>query len=158
MFDNLKQNIPIIQIIISYILYIVLLVCSSFPTAVVWIIFNIYLWLLCSITLKTYNIISFIYILCSAGIAIAISLFFIQGVEELAYPRGALMFNIEHTVKAGLLFFLCTTPLIVLALNKKNAKETTLIHKENNTKQPEKGSEWEEATKEDLQSGNYEIL
>ena len=158
MFDNLKQNIPIIQIIISYILYIVFLVCLSFPVAVLWIIFNIYFWLLCSITVKTYNIISFIYILCSAGIAIAISLFFIQGVEELAYPQGAVMFNVEHIVKAGLLFFLCTIPLIVLALNKKNSKETTRTRKANKQKEPEKGSQWEEATKEDLRSGNYEIL
>ena len=158
MLDNLKQNIPIIQIIISYVLYIVLLVCSSLPIAVIWIIFNIYLWLLCSITLKTYNIISFIYILCSAGIAISLSLFFIQGVEELAYPPGALMFNLENIVKACLLFFICTIPLIILAFNKNNPKETTFMQKTSNKKQPEKGSRWEEATKEDLQSGNYEIL
>ena len=40
MFDNLKQNIPVIQIFIGYAIYIALIVLSSLPTAILWILFN----------------------------------------------------------------------------------------------------------------------
>ena len=77
MFNNLKQNVPAIQIFVAYILYIVILVCASFPVSIFWIIVNIYLWLLLSIVLRTYTLRSFIYILCISGIVVSISLFFL---------------------------------------------------------------------------------
>jgi len=157
MFDNLKQNIPVIQIFIGYAIYIALIVLSSLPIAILWIIFNIYLWLICSIAFQTYNIISFIYILCSAGIAIAISLFFIQGVEQLPFPQGALMFHSENIMKSCLLFFICTVPLIMIAFNKKNDLEPLSV-KQQKPKTISQDDLWEEATTEDLQSGRYESL
>ena len=121
------------------------------------IIFNIYLWLICSNTLQTYNIRSFIYILCSAGIAVAISLFFIQGVEQLPFPRGALMFHPENVMKSCLLFFICTVPLIMIVFNKKNDLESLYV-KQEKSKAISQDDLWEEATAEDLQSGRYESL
>ena len=103
MLDNLKQNIPTLQIFTTYLLYIILLAYSSFAAAVLWLILNIYVWLILSTTLKTYNINAFVYVLSAAGIAVSISLFFLQGVEELPFPKGALMFNIENIMKAMLL-------------------------------------------------------
>ena len=157
MFDNLKQNIPVIQIFIGYVLYIALIVLSSLPIAILWIIFNIYLWLIFSIIFQTYNIISFIYILCSAGIAVAISLFFIQGVEQLPFPQGALMFHHEKIMKSCLLFFICTVPLIMIVFNKKNDLEF-LSKKQQKPKAISQDDLWEEATAEDLRSGHYESL
>lgn len=155
MFDNLKQNIPVIQIFITYLLYIVLLIYSTFPVAILWLIVNVYIWLILSTSFNTYNINAFIYILSTAGIIISISLFFLQGVEELPFPKGALMFNIENIMKAMLLFFLSTVPLIMLGFDKKQtnnkAKLSSPTHKENE-------GLWEEATQEDLESGNYEVL
>lgn len=155
MFDNLKQNIPIIQVFISYLLYIALLVYSTFPIAILWLILNIYMWLILSTSLNTYNINSFVYILCAAGIVVSVSLFFIQGVEELAFPEGALMFNIDNIMKASLLFFLSTVPLILLCFDK---KQTAGGEKTNKDRQKENEELWEEATPEDLRSGDYEVL
>ncbi len=157
MVDNLKQNIPTIQIILGYILYIVILVVSSLTAAILWIIFNIYIWLACSIALKTYNVKSFIYILCYSGISIAISIFFISGVEQLAYPEGALMFNVDNIMKACLLFFISTIPIIIFAYNSNPIaevanKEPAVINNKNNRE------DWEEATLEDIRSGDYEAL
>ncbi len=158
MVDNLKQNIPTIQIIIGYILYIVILVCSSLTVAILWTIFNIYLWLVCSISLKTYNVKSFIYILCYSGISVAISIFFIYGVEQLAYPEGALMFSVENIMKACLLFFVSTIPMIILTHNNKPLTVPT-ARQDKTTKNREINSEeWEEATLEDVNSGHYEAL
>tara|TARA_B100001029_G_C14990315_1_gene411627 strand:- start:618 stop:1094 length:477 start_codon:yes stop_codon:yes gene_type:complete len=158
MVDNLKQNIPTIQIILGYILYIVILVVSSLTAAILWIIFNIYIWLACSIALKTYNVKSFIYILCYSGISIAISIFFISGVEQLAYPEGALMFNVDNIMKACLLFFVSTIPIIIFAYNSNPIsesanKEPAVINNKKNNRE-----DWEEATLEDVRSGDYEAL
>ena len=155
MLDNLKQNIPTLQIFTTYLLYIILLAYSSFAAAVLWLIFNIYVWLVLSTTLKTYNINAFVYVLSAAGIAVSISLFFLQGVEELPFPEGALMFNIENIMKASLLFFLSTIPLIIQGFDKNQTKDKT---KPNKDTQKENENLWEEATPEDLQSGNYEVL
>ena len=158
MVDNLKQNIPTIQIALGYILYIVILVASSLTAAILWTIFNIYIWLACSITLKTYNVKSFIYILCYSGISIAISIFFVYGVEQLAYPEGALMFNVDNIMKACLLFFVSTIPIIVFTYNNKTiaegaSKERAVIKNEKTNTE-----DWEEATLEDVRSGDYELL
>ena len=132
------------------------LVKTSFPLAVLWIMFIIYLWLLSSILLKKYTFDSFLYLLCTSGIAVAISFFFLKGVEELSYPQGALMFHLDGIVKAFFLFFICTVPIII----NKNTKSTEKKQKakQNALKSSEKKELWEEATLEDIDSGNYEPL
>ena len=84
--------------------------------------------------------------------ALAISFFFLKGVEELPYPEGALIFHVDGIAKAFFLFFICTIPLILL--KSKGATRTPQQAKQE-TKKP---SMWEEATPEDIQSGNYEPL
>lgn len=155
MFDNLKQNIPSLQLFITYLLYIILLVYSTFPVAILWLIFNIYVWLVLSTSCNTYNINAFVFVLSAAGVVVSISLFFLQGVEQLPFPEGALMFNIENIMKAALLFFLSTIPLIMIGFGKKQDNYKTTLSEE---KPKENQDLWEEATPEDLESGNYEVL
>ena len=155
MFDNLKQNIPSLQLFITYLLYIILLVYSTFPVAILWLIFNIYVWLVLSTSCNTYNINAFVFVLSAAGVVVSISLFFLQGVEQLPFPEGALMFNIENVMKSALLFFLSTIPLIMIGFGKKQDNYKTTLSEE---KPKENQDLWEEATPEDLESGNYEVL
>ena len=155
MFDNLKQNIPSLQLFITYLLYIILLVYSTFPVAILWLIFNIYVWLVLSTSCNTYNINAFVFVLSAAGVVVSISLFFLQGVEQLPFPEGALMFNIENIMKSALLFFLSTIPLIMIGFGKKQDNYKTTLSEE---KPKENQDLWEEATPEDLESGNYEVL
>ena len=107
---------------------------------------------------KTYNIRSFLYVLCSAGVAISISLFFIQGVEELPFPQGALMFNIENIMKSSLLFFISTIPLIIMSFNGVAKQLTPINNLEGVDEHQPNESAWEEATEQDLESGDYEAL
>ena len=155
MFDNLKQNIPSLQLFITYLLYIILLVYSTFPVAILWLIFNIYVWVVLSTSCNTYNINAFVFVLSAAGVVVSISLFFLQGVEQLPFPEGALMFNIENIMKSALLFFLSTIPLIMIGFGKKQDHYKTTLSEE---KPKENQDLWEEATPEDLESGNYEVL
>ena len=151
MFDNIKHNIPPIIIALGYLVYICLIINTSFALASVWILFIIYLWLISSICLKQYNFNTFLYIICFSGIVFSISFFFLQGVEELPYPEGALMFHVEGIAKAAFLFFICTVPVILLKTKKTQPNKSVPRQKENTTM-------WEKASEKDLQSGNYEPL
>ena len=126
MFDNLKQNIPTIALIFGYVIYIVFLIKASFPLAVLWIMCIVYLWLLSALILKKYTYNAFLYVLCSAGVAISISFFFLKGVEELSFPPGALLFHIDGIAKSFFLFFICTIPIIINQQGKQ-AKQTPAV-------------------------------
>ena len=141
-----------IEIVIGYVAYVVLLALTSLSAAILWLFFIVYFWLLLSLWTKTYNINSFIYILCGGGILVAISFFFLQGVEELPYPQGAVMFHLDNIVKACFLFFICSIPMLVVALKSKQ-NPTFVLSKEKQQENP-----WEEASSEDLTSGRYEPL
>ena len=151
MFDNIKNNIPPIIIALGFLVYICLIVSTSLAAASIWALFTIYLWLISSLYLKQYNFNTFLYILCFSGIIISESFFFLQGVEELPYPEGALMFHVEGIAKAAFLFFICTVPVILLKT--KNTEPN-----KNFSQQKENIEIWEKASEKDLQSGNYEPL
>ena len=114
MFDNIKHNIPTIEIALGYIIYIFLIIQTTLALATLWMMFVVYLWLLSSLYLNKYNFNTFLYIICSSGIALSISFFFLKGVEELPYPEGALMFHVEWIAKSFFLFFICHRVLFVL--------------------------------------------
>ena len=152
MFDNIKHNIPPIIIALGFLVYICLIVSTSLATASLWVLFTIYLWLISSLCLKQYNFNTFLYILCFSGIILSVSFFFLQGVEELPYPKGALMFHAVGIAKAAFLFFICTVPVILLKTKKTQSKKSSLLEQKENTEM------WEKASEKDLQSGNYEPL
>ena len=87
--------------------------------------------------------------------------FFLIGVEEVSYPKGALMFHSEGIAKSMFIFFLCSIPLILLnkeneffqIFNKKKTVEKTT--KEENLYDE---SLWEEASVEEVNSGEFETI
>tara|TARA_B110000438_G_scaffold300297_1_gene352386 strand:+ start:37 stop:504 length:468 start_codon:yes stop_codon:yes gene_type:complete len=155
MFDKLKHNILPLEIILGYIVYIFIITQSTFSWAIIWMMFVIYTWLLTALYIKEYTFNSFLYIISTSGIIISFSFFFIQGVEELPFPEGALMFHSDGIAKALFVFLVCTIPALLLKgnISKAAIKERVISDKENIKKE-----NWEEATVEDLQSGNYEPL
>ena len=156
MLEKVKDNILSIELSLGFFIYIILLIQSTLSLAVLWGMFIVYLWLISSVALKKYNFTTFIYVICGSGIAISISFFFLQGVEELAFPEGALMFHVDGIAKSFCLFFICTIPLILLSNS--NAKSNQTIKLSEEDRDSPAPSMWEEATPEDLESGNYEPL
>jgi len=151
MFDNIKHNIPSITIALGYFVYILLIIQTTFSIAALWMMFVVYVWLLSAICLGKYTFNSFLYIVCSSGIALSVAFFFLQGVEELPFPEGALMFHADGIAKAFFLFFVCTVPMIIMKFH--NNKRCQLSKKENKEQEA-----WEQASPEDIRSGNYERL
>ena len=155
MIDKHKHNIILLEIILGYIVYIFLITQSTFSLAIIWMMFVVYVWLLSSLYLKEYTLNYFLYIISISGIILSLSFFFIQGIEELPFPKGALMFHSEGIAKALFVFLICTIPLLLAKNNKSRVvtKKDATIKKINIKKE-----KWEEATTDDLESGNYEPL
>ena len=158
MSHKLKENLPTIEILLGSVLYLYFIIEATFSLAILWLIFIIYIWLFTSIILEKYNLNTFINILCLFGVFVSITLFFISGVEELAYPEGALIFHIEGITKALLLFFISSIPFIVINKKRLNNNLFSSKQKRENKRAVKTDEKWEEATLDDLESGNFEAI
>tara|TARA_S200000501_G_scaffold319579_1_gene313950 strand:+ start:309 stop:794 length:486 start_codon:yes stop_codon:yes gene_type:complete len=161
MINNFKQSIPSFFLVLGYLVYFIMLFKTSFAMSAIWMMILIYLWLAASLYLNIYSPNSFIKILSGSGVLVALSMFFLNGVEEVPFPEGAVVFHAEGIAQALFLLFLCIVPTVL-----KFVPENTIIMKspvDNKFKSSEvKGSnqsdDWEEATIEDLESGNFENI
>ena len=118
MLNKLKENLPTFEILLGYLMFLYFVSETTISSAVLCLMFFIYIWLFTSLYLNQYTFTSFVYVLCGSGILVAISLFFLIGVEEVAYPQGALMFHAEGIAKSLFVFFISSLPLILA--NKEN--------------------------------------
>jgi len=167
MLYNLRNNLHWIVYILGIILFPIILLKTTLSLGVVWLIFILYFWLTIAIILTTYSLRDFLYSVCFIGIIISFSIFFLHGLEELAFPQGAIMFKIEGIAQALLIFFIFTVPLIIYH-NSLESKTVSPIHntathtgnqKIKQTHQTIQTDEnWEEASIEDIESGSYEVL
>ena len=169
MINNLIKNTPWLEYVLGIIVYFILISNQQFSLGIVWLIFVLYGWTIISILVQSYSLQSFIYALCGFGIIIAITLFFMNGVQEVPFPKGAVQFKLDGIAQSLVVFFIFTVPLIVYQQQtKENAQEesSVMIEKkpdiektqENNNLEDNNNSEWEEATTEDLESGRFEPI
>ena len=110
---NLRNNLHWVLFIIGITIYPIIINRASLSLGVVWLIFILYLWLTLAILFKQYGFQQFLYSLCSIGIIISVSLFFLYGIEEVPFPQGAILFKLEGIAPSLLLFFIFTVPLIL---------------------------------------------
>ena len=163
MINNLIKNTPWLEYLLGIIVYFILVSNQQFSLGIVWLIFVLYGWTILSILVQSYSLQSFIYALCGFGIIIAITLFFMNGVEEVPFPKGAIQFKLDGIAQSLVVFFIFTVPLIVYQQQTKDntpVAPSVMIEKppENNELEDNDNSEWEEATAEDLESGRFEAI
>ena len=168
MINNLIKNTHWLEYVLGIIVYFILISNQQFSLGIVWLIFVLYGWTIISILVQSYSLQSFIYALCGFGIIIAITLFFMNGVEEVPFPKGAIQFKLDGIAQSLVVFFIFTVPLIVYQQQTKDnapAAPSVMIEKphiektpENNELEDNDNSEWEEATAEDLESGRFEAI
>ena len=163
MINNFKQSIPSVFLVLGYLVYLILLFKTSFSMSVIWMMLLVYLWLSTSLYLNIYNSNSFIKILSSSGILVALSMFFVNGVEEVPFPEGAIVFHPDGIAQALFLLFLCSIPIVLRVIPEntailKSSTEITSNSNLSNIKQENQSEDWEEATIEDLESGDFETL
>jgi len=160
MLHKLKENLPVIEILLGFCIFTAFIFQNNLTAAVISLIFFIYIWLFTSIILNQYKLKHFISIIAYSGIAVSISLFFILGVEELPYPENAIIFHSEGIVKSLFIFFVSTIPLIIMNRANNTAVSNQVpnqpISKESQSSFDDE--KWEEASMDDLESGNFEPI
>ena len=157
---NLRNNIHWISLILGIFVY-PYIVNTSLSLGVVWLIFVVYFWLTTAMLCDVYRLDHFLFTVCSAGILIAVSIFFINGIEEVPFPEGAIIFKMDSIAQALLVFFIFSVPLIIY---KHQTATHPFKHQESKSiKSPlpettiETDEKWEEATIADLESGAFEV-
>jgi hypothetical protein len=163
MINNFKQSIPSVFLVLGYLVYFILLFKTSFAISVIWMMFLVYIWLSTSLYLNIYNSNSFIKILSSSGILVALSMLFLNGIEEVPFPEGAVIFHADGIAQALFLLFLCSIPIVLRLIPEnavilKSSIDTKASSNSSNTKEENQSDDWEEATIEDLESGNFDTI
>ena len=94
----------------------------------------------------------------------SITYFFLYGVEEVPFPEGAILFHSQEIAISFVIFFISTVFILYVkeiqntqqaAPDEKVQATPVLLQKSNKSSTKEN---WEEATLDDLNSGNFELL
>jgi len=156
----LKNNLHWIIFALGFVFYCILLSNAMLSWSIVWLLFIIYAWLIISVIFQNYLFKHFLYLLCFSGIWVSLAWFFIKGIEEVPLPRGAFLFKLEGVVPSIILFMLFTIPLIVyhFGFERQRPPQKQIVKTPVTKKKFEKNNDWEEASIEDIESGNFEII
>lgn len=156
----LKKTAGGLILVIGLILFFSSLLNSNINLALVSLISALIFWVLFSLLVNVFEVEVFSWVVSSAGLLLAICVFFIYGVEEVAHPIGAIIFHSGGIAGSlGIGFFSLFPILIIYQLNSnKQSIESNLF---NNLKNPTmetevEGDDWEIVTEEEINSGEFE--
>ena len=110
-------------------------------------------WACIKIALESFKITDFIRLFAAAGYIFAITVFFFSAVEEVSFPEGAIVFHMSQIVKSIGIAFIASLPLLYFYDNRGITKP--VISKK--TSDDSSNDNWEAATQEDLDSGQWEL-
>ena len=146
---------------IGLILFFSSLLNNNINLALVSITGALLFWVLFGLLLDIFDVQIFSWVISFAGFLLALSVFFLYGVEEVAHPIGAIVFHsggIAGSLGIGLFSLF---PLLIM--HQLNSQDTTpkpslINNNEGLPPDPELDSDdWEMATEDELKSGEFEI-
>ena len=159
--QHLKKIASGLILVIGLILFFSSLLNNNLNLALVYLTSTLIFWVLYGLILDDFDVRIFAWVISVTGVLLAISIFFIYGVEEVPHPVGAIVFHAGGIAGAlGMGLFSLFPFLIIHQLNSdKITPISTPVAKEIDTPpEPELGSDdWEFATEEELESGDFEI-
>ena len=85
---------------------------NQFTYATIFMAGSILLWMFVGFTTDSFDNKEFAQVLSSAGFLLAISVFFLYGLEEMPYPAGAIVFHSDGIAKALGLGIVASLPLL----------------------------------------------
>ena len=158
--QNLKKIASGLILIIGLILFFSSLINNNLNLALVSLTSTLIFWVVYGLLLDTFDVRIFSWVISTAGFLLAISIFFLYGVEEVPHPIGAIVFHMGGIAGAlGIGLFSLFPLLIMHQLSSKNTP-SPVTHKLNeNDAAPDTeldSDEWEFATEDELQSGEWE--
>ena len=157
---SLKKIAGGLILVIGLILFFSSLLNNNINMALLSLTCALIFWVLFGLFLDAFDVEIFSWVISSAGFLLAISVFFLYGVEEVAHPVGAIVFHsggIAGSLGIGL--FSLFPLLIIHQLNSQNTTPTpSLVNNiEELSLKPEfESDDWEMATEDELKSGKFE--
>ena len=118
-------------------------------------------WVLYGLLLDAFDVRIFAGIISASGFLVAFSVFFMFGIEEVPYPMGAIIFHSGGFAGAlGIGLFSLFPILILHQMNATKTMRKTEVLQEMSQQEPKSeifSEEWEMASDDDLQSGEFEM-
>ena len=158
---GLKKIAGGLILIFGLILFFSSLINNNLNLALVSLTSALILWVIYSWFLDIFDVRIFAWVISLSGFLLALSVFFVFGVEEMPHPIGAVVFHTGGIASSlGIGFFSLFPLLILYQTNSQNisTKPDLLINEEGShiTSNIE-SDDWELATEKELQSDDFEI-
>lgn len=109
-------------------------------------------WACVNIAMDSFKLSQFIKVFAVSGYIFAITVFFCLAVEEVSFPQGAFVFHISQIVKSIGIAFIASLPLLYFYDNSEPKKVVATPKNDDMS-----NDNWEAATQEDLDSGQWEL-
>ena len=155
---------------LGLLMYFVFIGSYQFIESTIVILITLLSWSAITTYLDTFDTITFSKILSSMGFIFAISFFFFFGVEEVPIPKGAMLFSASGIAVTLFIVFASILPLLYVihgdsSTDPANLPSSQVVAQPQTTNPIESSSsidddiddDWEIATEEDLESGNFEV-
>ena len=154
---------------LGLLMYFVFIGSYQFIESTIVILITLLSWSAITTYLDTFDTIIFSKILSSMGFIFAISFFFFFGVEEVPIPKGAMLFSASGIAVTLFIVFASILPLLYVihgnrSIDPANLPTAQVVVQpqptnviENSSSTDDINDDWEIATEEDLESGNFEV-
>ena len=156
----LKKIVSGLILVIGLILFFSSLINNNINLALVSLTSALLFWVVFGLLLDIFDVQIFSWVISSAGFLLALSIFFIYGVEEVAHPVGAIVFHTGGIAGSlGIGLFSLFPILIIHQLNSQEVPSKPELIINNNETQPKpelESDDWEIASEEELQFGEFE--
>ena len=158
---DLKKIAGGLILIIGLILFFSSLIDNNLNLALVSLTSALILWVIYGLLLDVFDVRIFAWVVSLSGFLLALSVFFVFGVEEMPHPIGAIVFHTGGIAGSlGIGFFSLFPLLIIHQLNSQNisTKPGVLINEDGFPAIPNlESDDWELATEEERLSGEFEV-
>ena len=172
---NFQKIISSLILILGTILFLFIIIAKEFMFSIIVASFTLISWILYQVIINkkiNYKLIGNVIFL--SGLIIGVSVFFVFGVEQVAYPAGSIKFKASGIAKSlgvilfsmvpALMFYIVEDTLPKLSMSKQETlKEVTdskilsYQAEEQSVKAEYNEDEWEEISEEELDEKEFEI-
>ena len=158
---DLKNILSVLILIIGFFAFVLLTTNNNFNLGLIYLTSTLILWVSYVLIIDSFDIRLFAIIVSTAGFFVALSVFFMFGIEEVPFPVGAIIFHPKGIASALSISFFSLFPIIFLyhagfEMPMKIKPPKIKLSKEK-PKIIINDDEWEIATEDDLQSGEFEL-